>query len=128
MSSSLQNKKSSASGTVETPLQQTPLPADAASQETDEADPFPGPAVSLKEALERSSRACAFTDLAEDFQAERQGDWVKILHVVNDPDRKLEDPRGAIQSSRYFSFNSLAEAEAWTKKNGPHGWWPLRTT
>jgi hypothetical protein len=79
----------------------------------------------LKAALGQSSRACAFTDLAEDFFAERHGDWIKVFHVVNDPARKLEDPRGAVQSSRYFSFNNLEEAQAWTDKHGPHGWWPV---
>ena len=122
MSNSLQNKKPSASGATETPRLQEPPPADAASREVEL--PPPSPAVSLTEALKHSTRACAFTDLAEDYQAERNGEWVKVLHLVNDPSRKLEDPRGAVQSVRYFSFNTLADAEAWTKKHGPHGWWP----
>jgi len=121
MTSSSPTKKSSASGSTEASLHQEPRPADAASLETD----HPGPAVSLTEALGRSSRACAFTDLSEDFFVERQGEWVKVLHAINDPSRKLEDPRGAIQSSRYFSFNSLKEAQAWADKSGPRGWWPV---
>lgn len=81
--------------------------------------------MSLKEALERSSVACAFTDLSEDYRAERHGNWIKIFHAINDPALKLEDPRRAVQSSRYFSFNSLEEAAAWSEKQGPRGWWPI---